>query len=215
MITSPNLSRDWPRDSSRRGEVVRWYGAAELGVNVPGKWRAASLASGLAGREGAVKALDTASDGLYVALIYVDVVEFEGSHIRKFYADMAQRFQTFLERNKEHLNLERLRPGVSPLAAVMLASRFLLHYFSVEVVFGVPNHFGTDTDTVLKQIADIFEHGMLRAEEPKTQDTERRTQNTGHRTQDTEHRTQDTEHRTQDTGHRTQNAGRRRWAAGR
>jgi len=102
----------------------------------------------------------------YVALIYVDVVEFEGSHIRKFYADMAQRFQTFLERNKDHLNLERLRPGVSPLAAVMLASRFLLHYFSVEVVFGVPNHFGTDTDTVLKQIADIFEHGMLRAEEP-------------------------------------------------
>ena len=98
----------------------------------------------------------------YVALIYVDVVEFEGSHIRKFYADMAQRFQTFLERNREHLNLERLRPEVSPLAAVMLASRFLLHYFSVEIVFGVPNHFGADTDTALKQIADIFAHGMLR-----------------------------------------------------
>jgi AcrR family transcriptional regulator len=98
----------------------------------------------------------------YVALIYVDVVEFEGSHIRKFYADMAQRFQTFLEQNRDRLALDRLRPGVSPLAAVMLASRFLLHYFSVEIVFGVPNHFGADTDTVLKQIADIFEHGMLR-----------------------------------------------------
>ncbi len=98
----------------------------------------------------------------YVALIYVDVVEFDGSHIRKFYADMARRFQAFLEQNQDRLNLDRLRPGVSPLAAVMLASRFLLHYFAVEVVFGVPNHFGADTDTVLKQIADILTHGMLR-----------------------------------------------------
>ena len=32
----------------------------------------------------------------YVALIYVDVVEFDGSHIRKFYEDMAQRFERFL-----------------------------------------------------------------------------------------------------------------------
>ncbi len=98
----------------------------------------------------------------YVALIYVDVVEFDGSHIRKFYADMARRFQTFLEQNRDRLDLDRLRPGVSPLAAVMLASRFLLHYFAVEIVFGVPNHFGADTDTVLKQIADILAHGMLR-----------------------------------------------------
>ena len=101
----------------------------------------------------------------YVALIYVDVVEFEGSHIRKFYADMARRFQHFLEQNKDHLNLDRLRPGVSPLAAVMLVSRLLLNYFAVEIVFGVPNHFGADTDTVLRQMADILTHGMLRAEE--------------------------------------------------
>jgi hypothetical protein len=44
----------------------------------------------------------------------------------------------------------------------MIASRLLLHYFSVELVFGVPNHFGVDTDTVLGQISDILSHGMLR-----------------------------------------------------
>lgn len=98
----------------------------------------------------------------YVALIYVDVVEFEGRHIRKFYADMASRFSAFLEQNRDQVNLERLRPGVSPTSAVMIASRLLLHYFSVELVFGVPNHFGTDTETVLRQIADILSHGMLR-----------------------------------------------------
>lgn len=98
----------------------------------------------------------------YVALIYVDVVEFEGRHIRKFYADMASRFSASLEQNRDQLNLERLRPGVSPTSAVMIASRLLINYFSVELVFGVPNHFGTDTETVLKQIADILSHGMLR-----------------------------------------------------
>jgi len=31
----------------------------------------------------------------HVALIYVDVVEFEGSHIRRFYSEMAERFSSF------------------------------------------------------------------------------------------------------------------------
>jgi AcrR family transcriptional regulator len=98
----------------------------------------------------------------HVALIYVDVVEFEGSHIRRFYSDMASRFQSFLEQHPGAIALDRLRPGVSPLAAIMLASRFFLHYFAVEVVFGVPNHFGRNTDEVLKEIANILTHGMLR-----------------------------------------------------
>jgi AcrR family transcriptional regulator len=108
----------------------------------------------------------------YVALIYVDVVEFEGRHIRKFYADMASRFEAFLELNRDRLNLDRLRPGVSPTSAVMIASRLLLHYFSVELVFGVPNHFGADTDSALRQIADILSHGMLKAEHCRLQTAE-------------------------------------------
>ena len=37
--------------------------------------------------------------------------------------------------------------GVPPLAAIMVASRFFLQYFAVEILFGVPNHFGRDTET--------------------------------------------------------------------
>src|SRR5436190_14649880 len=33
----------------------------------------------------------------YIALIYVDVIEFDGTHIRKFYAEMGQRRASFLE----------------------------------------------------------------------------------------------------------------------
>ena len=100
----------------------------------------------------------------HVALIYVDVVEFEGSHIRRFYSEMAGRFQAFIEAHGERLELTRkLRPGVSPLAATMVASRFLLNYFAVELVFGVPHHFGQDEARVLREIADILKYGMLPA----------------------------------------------------
>ena len=102
----------------------------------------------------------------YVALIYVDVVEFEGKHIRRYYMEMADRFTRFLESHRDRIRLDLLRPGVPPTTAVMLAARFFLHYFAVELVFGVPNHFGKDTDAVLREAVDILQSGMLRAATP-------------------------------------------------
>jgi AcrR family transcriptional regulator len=99
----------------------------------------------------------------YIALIYVDVVEFEGSHIRKFYSEMADRFAAFMEsRGTAHEMARRLQPGISPVSAVMLASRFFLNFFAVEVLFGVPNHFGRNTDEVVAEISGILRRGMLR-----------------------------------------------------
>jgi len=101
----------------------------------------------------------------YVALIYVDVVEFEGSHIRKFYSEMSRRFESFMEHSGTAKEIgTRLRPEISPVSAVMLASRFFINFFAVEILFGVPNHFGKDTEAVVKEIATILRHGMLRAE---------------------------------------------------
>jgi AcrR family transcriptional regulator len=99
----------------------------------------------------------------YVALIYVDVVELSGDHIRKFYSGMSERFALFIKtRVGEEALARRLRLGVTPLSAVMLASRFFLHYFAVEVLFGVPNQFGKDSRLAVRDIADILRHGMLR-----------------------------------------------------
>jgi AcrR family transcriptional regulator len=99
----------------------------------------------------------------YVALIYVDVIEFEGSHIRKFYSEMADRFARFMAENgREERARQRLREGISPVSAVMLASRFFLTFFAVEVLFGVPNHFGRNTSDVIEEICDILRHGMVR-----------------------------------------------------
>ena len=50
----------------------------------------------------------------YVALIYVDVVEFDGTHVRKFYEDMATRFETFMKKHDMEEGLrEKLRKMVS------------------------------------------------------------------------------------------------------
>jgi AcrR family transcriptional regulator len=100
----------------------------------------------------------------HVALIYVDVVELSGNHIRKFYSEMARRFETFLERRQGADNLaKKLRPGVTPLSAVMLASRLFLYYFAVEILFGVPDQFGRPTPQVIRELAEILRHGMLRS----------------------------------------------------
>jgi AcrR family transcriptional regulator len=98
----------------------------------------------------------------YVTLIYVDVVEFEGSHIRKFYSEMAGRFERFVAAHRGEIRLEgRIRPEIQPASAVMFAFRTFLQHFAVELVFGVPDHYGKSTDEVVGEIASIMRHGML------------------------------------------------------
>jgi AcrR family transcriptional regulator len=99
----------------------------------------------------------------YVALIYVDVVEFDGSHVRKFYEDMASRFDAFLKAHGMEGQLrDKLQEGLSPASAVMLATRIFLNYFSIEILFGVKDHFGKGTDEAVQEISRILRHGMLR-----------------------------------------------------
>jgi AcrR family transcriptional regulator len=97
----------------------------------------------------------------HVALIYVDVVELSGNHIRKFYSEMATRFERFIVAHGDSVSGE-IRPGVPVTTAVMLASRVFLQYYAVEILFGVPDQFGKDSDRVVGEIAEILRHGMLK-----------------------------------------------------
>ena len=99
----------------------------------------------------------------YVALIYVDVVEFDGAHVRKFYEEMAERFDRFLKVNEMDATIRaKLAPGLSPTSAVMLATRIFFNYFSIEIIFGVKDHFGKSTEEVIAEISRILRHGMLK-----------------------------------------------------
>ena len=101
----------------------------------------------------------------YVALIYVDVVEFDGTHVRKFYQNMADRFDAFMKATgmEKELSL-KLADGLSPVSAVMLATRIFYNYFTIEILFGVKDHFGKGTDEAVKDISRILRHGMLRGD---------------------------------------------------
>ena len=98
----------------------------------------------------------------HVALIYVDVVEFEGRHIRRFYADMATRCEAFAAAHRSELQLdERIRRGIPPAAAMLMTIRIFIYYFVVELLFGVPNHYGMNSDEAIRVISDILQRGML------------------------------------------------------
>lgn len=94
----------------------------------------------------------------YIALIYVDVIEFEGTHIRKLYTEMGQRYASLLEIDEIRA---RLRPSVSPVSALLMTSRIFFNYFSLEILFNVPEPFGKNSMEVVKEIADILRNGMM------------------------------------------------------
>ncbi|HYC91247.1 MAG TPA: TetR/AcrR family transcriptional regulator [Thermoanaerobaculia bacterium] len=97
----------------------------------------------------------------YNLLIYVDVIEFGGTHIQKFYGEMSERYTRMME---EQGSLEeirgKLRPNVSPTSALLLTTRMFFNYFSVEILFGVHAPFGKDHREVVQEIADIIRNGV-------------------------------------------------------
>lgn len=104
----------------------------------------------------------------HIALIYVDVVEFEGIHIRKFYSTLASRCEQFVQDNHDtHAIVDQLRPGIPAAAAMLMTMRIFFYYFIVEVLFGVPNHYGLSADEAIRVISDILQHGMLKSAIPQ------------------------------------------------
>lgn len=104
----------------------------------------------------------------YMALIYVDVIEFDGAHIQKFYSELGNRLMNVLDEEGMLAEVKKgLRPGVSPRSAVLLTTRFFFNYFAVEILFGVREPFGKESMEVVKEIADILRHGMAVRETPE------------------------------------------------
>lgn len=97
----------------------------------------------------------------YLAMIYVDVIEFGGTHIAQFYAHMAERFTRFFEEQGALDEIRaRLRPNVSPTDALLLTARLYFNYFSLEILFGVNEPFGKESEQMVHEIADILRNGI-------------------------------------------------------
>jgi AcrR family transcriptional regulator len=98
----------------------------------------------------------------YMTLIYVDMIEFDGTHSQKFYGEMAQTYADLLKTGGSlDAVTARLRPGVSAVSALLLTTRIFFNYFTIEVLFNVPEPFGKESSEVVKEIADILRHGLM------------------------------------------------------
>ncbi|MEA2235671.1 MAG: hypothetical protein QOC81_395 [Thermoanaerobaculia bacterium] len=97
----------------------------------------------------------------HFALIFVDVIEFEGTHIRKFYSELGQRFGAFVGEEALGGMKQRLRPSVSPISALLITSRVFFNYFTIEILFNVPEPFGKSAPEVIKELSDIVRNGVL------------------------------------------------------
>jgi len=97
----------------------------------------------------------------YILLIYVDVIEFQGEHIRTFYAGMAGRFEeTYAQRFRERRQAGELGDA-DPMVAVMVATRWFFYFFTVEKCFGAPMHFGMSPEAAVAEFIRLLRHGLL------------------------------------------------------
>ncbi len=97
----------------------------------------------------------------YFVLAFVDVIEFEGTHIRKFYAELGQRYGAFVGEEALGAMKRRLRPSVTPITALLITSRVFFNYFTIEILFNVPEPFGKESSQVIKDLSDIVRNGIL------------------------------------------------------
>lgn len=102
-----------------------------------------------------------AANSRSILLIYIDVIEFRGKHIRAFYQQMADRFAATYQESFARRQREGELGETDPLVAVMLATRWFFYFFTVEKCFGVPMHFGLDARQAVEEFANILRYGVV------------------------------------------------------
>ncbi len=98
-----------------------------------------------------------------ILLVFIDVIEFGGRHIRFFYETMADRFKAVYEKPfEEKRRRGYFGDGADPMIGVMAATRWLFHFYTVEKCWGVPMHFGMDPKDAVDGFIEILRHGLVR-----------------------------------------------------
>ena len=108
-----------------------------------------------------------------ILLVFIDVIEFQGKHIRHFYETMADRFQETYGARFEELEREGRLSEADPMVAVMVTTRWLFYFYTVEKCFGVPMHFGMDAQQAVDGFIRILRLGVLRGSDSPADAAER------------------------------------------
>jgi len=108
----------------------------------------------------------------HILLVYVDVIEFGGENIHAFYEQMATRFRSVYSEPFERRQASGEFGEVDPMVAVMVATRWLFYFFTVEKCFGVPMHFGMEPKRATQEFVQLMRYGLLRRAEAASSTTE-------------------------------------------
>ncbi len=97
----------------------------------------------------------------YLTLVYVDVAEFGGRHVRPHYEDLAGRFETLLGERFEELRVGRGdSEGVDPAVAFAAVYMQFSNYFIVERMIGARGHLGLSDEEAVRAITLLFRKGL-------------------------------------------------------
>jgi len=97
----------------------------------------------------------------YMTLVYVDIAEFDGRHVRAHYEDLAARFGTVLAPR-----LSTLRgpggylPAVDPAVVFTAIYMQFVNYFVVEKMIGARGHLGLGDTEAVRAMATLFQVGL-------------------------------------------------------
>lgn len=97
----------------------------------------------------------------HILLIYVDVIEFRGEHIRAFYEGMAKRFDSSYGARFRERKAAGDFGDSDPMMAAMVAVRWLFYFFTVERCFGAPMHFGMTPKQAVDGFIRLLRYGLL------------------------------------------------------
>jgi AcrR family transcriptional regulator len=100
-------------------------------------------------------------NGSHILLIYIDVIEFKGKHLRDFYGTMPKRFTDAYGGRCEQLKSDGEIGDVDPMVAVMVATRWFFYFFTIEECFGVPMHFGMNPQKAVDEFIRLMRYGLL------------------------------------------------------
>ncbi len=107
----------------------------------------------------------------YLTLVYVDIAEFRGHHVRAHYQELASRFRAALAPalHDRSLLAEWVDPGV---AFALLYLQFASH-FVIERLMGARRHLGLDDDQAIDAITRLFLLGITPRPEPTSEKARR------------------------------------------
>ena len=98
----------------------------------------------------------------YIRLIYVDVVELEGEHIRRLFGGMRKRYEENLGERLDALRAAgKLGGDVDPIAGLMTATIAYFYLWNIQSIFGVRRLYGGTDQQAIETIAEIFRRGLM------------------------------------------------------